>query len=166
MTLTMMLSLLISSMFPLMKHPMSMGLTLIAQTMLIATMTGMMTNMFWFSYILIMTILSGMLILFIYMASVASNEKFNSSLKTLGYAISFSSLSIMLSFFEDQLESMKNWPPKKESIMDPEYLLTMNSMFNPPNMYVTALMVSYLFLTMIIISNIVNVHEGPLRIKN
>nr|YP_010596159.1 NADH dehydrogenase subunit 6 [Catamiarus brevipennis]WAJ48491.1 NADH dehydrogenase subunit 6 [Catamiarus brevipennis] len=166
MMMLMMTSLLISSMFVMTKHPLSMGLTLIMQTITIALMTGMMINMFWFSYILIMTILSGMLVLFIYMASVASNEKFNSSLKMSGYAIFFFSLSIMLSFLVDQLETMKNWSTSKESIMDTEYLLTLNSMFNLHNMYVTIMLVSYLFLTMIIISYIVNVHEGPLRMKN
>nr|YP_009127050.1 NADH dehydrogenase subunit 6 [Peirates lepturoides]AHH93180.1 NADH dehydrogenase subunit 6 [Peirates lepturoides] len=162
----MMMSLLMSILFPMMKHPLSMGLILIMQTIIIAMISGMMINMFWFSYILIMTILSGMLVLFIYMASIASNEKFNSSMKTSMHVILMFSLSIILSFFVDQMEMMKNWPPKKESIMDAEYLLTLNKMFNMHNMYIIILMIAYLFLTMIIISYIVNVHEGPLRMKN
>nr|YP_009040493.1 NADH dehydrogenase subunit 6 [Peirates arcuatus]AHF21754.1 NADH dehydrogenase subunit 6 [Peirates arcuatus] len=164
--LTMMMSLLMSLTFPTMKHPLSMGLILILQTIIIAMISGMMINMFWFSYILIMTILSGMLVLFIYMASVASNEKFNSSLKNSSYVIFLFSLSIILSLFVDQLEMSKKWPTKSESIMDTEYLMTLNKMFNVHNMYLTIVMISYLFLTMIIISYIVNVHEGPLRMKN
>nr|YP_009127024.1 NADH dehydrogenase subunit 6 [Peirates atromaculatus]YP_009127037.1 NADH dehydrogenase subunit 6 [Peirates turpis]AHH93141.1 NADH dehydrogenase subunit 6 [Peirates atromaculatus]AHH93167.1 NADH dehydrogenase subunit 6 [Peirates turpis] len=162
----MMMSLMMSMLFPMMSHPLSMGLILIMQTIIIAMISGMMINMFWFSYILIMTILSGMLVLFIYMASVASNEKFNSSLKTSMCMMLMFSLSIILSFFVDQLEMKKNWSPKKESIMDAEYLLTLGKMFNIHNMYIIIMMVTYLFLTMIVISYIVNVHEGPLRMKN
>nr|AHH93154.1 NADH dehydrogenase subunit 6 [Peirates atromaculatus] len=162
----MIMSLMMSMLFPMMSHPLSMGLILIMQTIIIAMISGMMINMFWFSYILIMTILSGMLVLFIYMASVASNEKFNSSLKTSMCMMLMFSLSIILSFFVDQLEMKKNWSPKKESIMDAEYLLTLNKMFNIHNMYIIVMMVTYLFLTMIVISYIVNVHEGPLRMKN
>nr|YP_007374661.1 NADH dehydrogenase subunit 6 [Sirthenea flavipes]ADU58107.1 NADH dehydrogenase subunit 6 [Sirthenea flavipes] len=162
----MMMSFIASSIFPLMKHPLSMGLTLIVQTIIISIISGMMVNMFWFSYILVMTIISGMLILFIYMASVASNEKFQSSMKIMYYAILVLSLSTILSFLVDNMEMKKMWSPKKESIMDTDYPLTLVSMFNLESMFVTILMVSYLLLCMVIVSNVVNVHEGPLRTKN
>nr|QGZ10099.1 NADH dehydrogenase subunit 6 [Phalantus geniculatus] len=163
----MMTLLLLSMLFPLMKHPLSMGFTLILQTIMIAMMTGVTINMFWFSYILIMIILSGMMVLFIYMASVASNEKFYPSFKIAIFMLLFLTLSSIMSMYINQMEASMKWPMKKESIMmDTEHLLTLNKMFNVHNMTITILVVSYLLLAMIVISNIVNIHEGPLRTKN
>lgn len=58
-------------------HPLIIGLILLAQTITIALFTGLTLSSFWFSYILILVFLGGILILFIYVASIASNEKFS-----------------------------------------------------------------------------------------
>nr|YP_009412497.1 NADH dehydrogenase subunit 6 [Triatoma infestans]ASK39799.1 NADH dehydrogenase subunit 6 [Triatoma infestans]QKY63756.1 NADH dehydrogenase subunit 6 [Triatoma infestans]UOF70717.1 NADH dehydrogenase subunit 6 [Triatoma infestans] len=163
---TMLISLITSLTFMMTKHPLSMGLTLIIQTLLIAMMTGMMINMFWFSYILVISMLSGMLVLFIYMASVASNEKFHTSWSMALFIMPFLASSLVLFFIVDQLETSSMWSTMKKSSMSNEQLISLLKLFNPHNMSITILLVSYLFLTMIAVTYVSNVYEGPLRMKS
>nr|QKY63920.1 NADH dehydrogenase subunit 6 [Triatoma vitticeps] len=160
------ISLITSITFTRMKHPLSMGLTLITQTILVALITGLMTNMFWFSYILVISMLSGLLILFIYMASVASNEKFYTSWTMALFIIPLCISSTVLFFIVDQLKTSSMWSTMKKSSLGNDQLITLLKLFNPHNMMITLLLVSYLFLTMIAITYVTNIHEGPLRTKS
>ncbi|MGL5470365.1 MAG: NADH-quinone oxidoreductase subunit J [Shewanella sp.] len=61
------------------RHPIGLGLALIVHTLLVSAATGLVGGHFWFSYILFLVFLGGVLVLFIYMTSLASNEKFEIS---------------------------------------------------------------------------------------
>nr|AGO28127.1 NADH dehydrogenase subunit 6 [Polytoxus fuscovittatus] len=148
------LSLIMSMGFVLLVNPMSMGFVLLVQTIMIAIMIGWMNSNFFMSYILIISIFSGMLVLFMYMSSVASNEKFQSSLK---FVFMFFLLFNMMKFNVN--------PPFNDSIMLNEMNMGMSNLFNDDYMMMLFL-VTYLFFTMIIVSFIVNIWEGPLRMKN
>nr|QKN22823.1 NADH dehydrogenase subunit 6 [Linshcosteus costalis] len=161
-----MLSMMTSITFMLTKHPLSMGLTLIIQTILIAMMTGMMINMFWFSYILVISMLSGMLVLFIYMASVASNEKFHTTWSMALYLIPLTFSSAILFFIMDRLSNMSMQSMMKKNMLEANQLMSAAKLFNLNNMSITMLLVSYLFLTMIAVSYVANTYEGPLRAKS
>jgi NADH-ubiquinone oxidoreductase chain 6 len=60
-----------------------MGLVLLIQTLIVALLTGVLASSFWFSYILFLVFLGGMLVLFIYVTRLASNEMFSISAKSL-----------------------------------------------------------------------------------
>nr|YP_009485757.1 NADH dehydrogenase subunit 6 [Reduvius gregoryi]AVZ00893.1 NADH dehydrogenase subunit 6 [Reduvius gregoryi] len=166
MTTLMTLSITMSMIFPMLSHPLSMGLILIIQTILVALITGMMINMFWFSYILIITMLSSALVLFIYMASVASNENFYSAISSTTMIIPIMLLSLMTPLLVDQTETSKIWSTSKKVMMINDQVMNLTKLFNMHNMFVTLLLINYLFFTMICISYIVNIFEGPLRAKN
>nr|UPL65776.1 NADH dehydrogenase subunit 6 [Grypocephalus pallipectus] len=155
--LTIMTTLSITFMW--LNHPLSMGITIIIQTIIISMISGMILSSFWFSYIILITMLSGMLVLFIYMASVASNEKFNMSFKLLTVNMSLLIMSIIYQFMFDtnDNETISN-------ISNPENL-SLNNLFNMKHKYMTMTMVMYLFFTMITVSFIVNISEGPLRVN-
>nr|AVJ52578.1 NADH dehydrogenase subunit 6 [Hotea curculionoides] len=141
------------------KHPLSMGFILIIQTMVIAITSGVMLGNFFFSYIIMIIMLSGALVLFIYMASVASNEKFNTPITMM---ITFI-LSMMLSIFMlNKLEEMYEFPTNNSIMYN---VLTLTKLFNSMSAYLTMVMIMYLLLTMIIVSYIANSKEGPLRMK-
>nr|QTC32054.1 NADH dehydrogenase subunit 6 [Nisia fuliginosa] len=74
-------------------HTMSMGLIIIIQTILISLKMSFMLKNSWFSFIIFIMMVGGMMIMFIYMSSIASNEKFKLSKKML-----FSNLMITLTF--------------------------------------------------------------------
>nr|QCF45716.1 NADH dehydrogenase subunit 6 [Anthocoris kerzhneri] len=150
-----------SMLFMILKHPISMGITIIVQTLIIGIITGLILKSFWFSYIIMIMMLSGMLVLFIYMASVASNEKINKSNKmimlTTSIIILGSVMQMTTDVYEDEL--LTNHSMTKTESM---YL---NSLFNMKFKYITMMTVLYLFFTMITVSHITNILEGPLRIK-
>lgn len=152
--------------FLLTKHPLSIGFTLIIQTITVAIITGIIVNIFWFSYILIISILRGILVLFIYIARVASNEKFYTSWSMAIYIIPLTISSVILFFIVDQLENERMWSTIKKNTLGAEQLIRLNKLFNLNNISITIMLVSYLFLTIIAITYVTNIYEGPLRIKN
>nr|UPL65244.1 NADH dehydrogenase subunit 6 [Ectatops sp.] len=157
MFLSIMIMNMLSYLFLWSNHPISLGLIIILQTLNISMMTGMMSSMFWFSYIIIIIMLSGMLVLFIYMASIASNKKFKTSIM-MTYSVFITlmmGLSLQLSLQPNYMECNK-----LQSINNYEMMSLMNMMNN--NKIIT-LMVIYLFFSMATISFIVTISEGPLR---
>nr|UOA67853.1 NADH dehydrogenase subunit 6 [Sophianus sp.] len=157
-TLMMMTSMIMINM----NHPLSMGIMLILQTILTSMITGMMMKTFWASYVLIITMLSGMLVLFIYMSSIASNEKF--------YTMKLNNLTLML------IITMFLIPSDKMIISDNYWGLemgiynydtyTLNKIYLLENGFMTLMLVIYLFYAMIVSTQIVNILEGPMRMKN
>nr|QNE85847.1 NADH dehydrogenase subunit 6 [Platypalpus cursitans] len=158
-----------SLIFMQMNHPLSMGLMLLMQTMLICLLTGLMTKTFWFSYILFLIFLGGMLVLFIYVTSLASNEMFSFSMNLLIiYLITFM-LSMISTYFLDKnnLISFIN-NNEMSSLTNLESLtmensLTLNKLYNFPTNFITILLIIYLFITLIAIVKITNTFYGPLR---
>nr|YP_010535108.1 NADH dehydrogenase subunit 6 [Aelia sibirica]UYA97075.1 NADH dehydrogenase subunit 6 [Aelia sibirica] len=136
-------------------HPLSMGLILIMQTMIVSTIMGYMLTSFLFSYIVMIIMLSGALVLFIYMASVASNEKFQASIKMM-----MSSLMI-LSFIYLMMNSTLML---KETTMNNE-IIALTKIFNMITSKLTLIMIIYLFMTMIVVSNVAKTNQGPLRMN-
>nr|YP_009630485.1 NADH dehydrogenase subunit 6 [Erthesina fullo]QBR54803.1 NADH dehydrogenase subunit 6 [Erthesina fullo]UAJ48737.1 NADH dehydrogenase subunit 6 [Erthesina fullo] len=139
------------------KHPLSMGLILILQTMMTALISGYMLTSFFFSYIITMIMLSGALVLFIYMASIASNEKFKSSYMLLWMSLAF----LLLCYIYMYNYNMNYY------INNVEYNETISliKLFNTTTAQMTMMMIFYLFITMIVVSNIAKVNDGPLRMK-
>nr|YP_010625996.1 NADH dehydrogenase subunit 6 [Negha inflata]WBK02742.1 NADH dehydrogenase subunit 6 [Negha inflata] len=144
-----------------MKHPLIMGFLLIIQTLLISLISGMMNNLFWFSYILFIIMIGGMMILFIYMTSLASNEKFNFSssffFMNLGILF-FLILFIMLTYsFSFNLFNMNN---------EMSIIFNLNKLYNLNSKNITLISIIYLLITLIIVIKITNKNLGPLRQKN
>ena len=65
--------------FPLISHPLSMGLNLLISTVVIAGIIGLCFTNFWMSYTLLLILSGGLLVIFIYVALLASNELFSSN---------------------------------------------------------------------------------------
>nr|ASM82643.1 NADH dehydrogenase subunit 6 [Bittacus planus] len=165
------ISFLISMTFLTMNHPLAMGLVLLTQTVMICLITGMIAKTFWFSYILFLVFLGGMLVLFIYMTSLASNEMFSFSSTHLFFSISLIFLSLMISFFLDKYlwtNSFMNFDTQTISFMlnDNNLINNLTKLYNFPTSKITLLLVNYLFLTLIAVVKITNIFYGPLRQKN
>nr|YP_009654781.1 NADH dehydrogenase subunit 6 [Molipteryx lunata]YP_010995006.1 NADH dehydrogenase subunit 6 [Molipteryx fuliginosa]QCI09336.1 NADH dehydrogenase subunit 6 [Molipteryx lunata]WOZ14014.1 NADH dehydrogenase subunit 6 [Molipteryx fuliginosa] len=142
--------------FPWLSHPISMGIMIILQTIITSVVIGLSMGSFWFSYIVMITVLSGILVLFIYMASTASNEKFHSSIKLLMFLTVLIAVTMYISYKYNKIINLT-------SIFSTE-ILSLNNLFNCKFKLITLIMVLYLFFVMITISSIVNISEGPLKI--
>nr|ARH55240.1 NADH dehydrogenase subunit 6 [Trigonopterus sp. 1 AH-2016] len=155
-----------SIMFMTINHPLSMGGILLVQTIFIALMSGMFFFNFWFSYILFLVMIGGMLVMFIYMTSIASNEKFSLPKKSLYFYSMSLVLTLTLFVSMDKYPSLQLY--KNSSILMMEHLqknFFMDKFFNYPSMYILIALMIYLLITMIAIVKITSQPKGTLRQK-
>nr|YP_010890419.1 NADH dehydrogenase subunit 6 [Matrona cyanoptera]UZA66673.1 NADH dehydrogenase subunit 6 [Matrona cyanoptera] len=150
-----------ATLFSMMKHPMSTGIVLMIQTILMCFMTNNMALDAWFSYILFLVFLGGMLVLFIYLTSVASNELFNKPSYKFIWVIPMTMLIIML---VDPILMSNNSEDIK--ILESSEVINTTTMFNYPYSLMTIAVIMYLFLTLIVVVKITESHTGPLRSNN
>nr|URH16953.1 NADH dehydrogenase subunit 6 [Mimeutermes sorex] len=157
--LFMSMSTMTSMMFTQMKHPLAMGLMLLMQTVMVCIISGTMYKTFWFSYILFMIMIGGMLVLFMYMTSLASNEMFSPSNKML------MTTSISLPILVYIMPTVTNNKEMETHItmMENEITTTTTVMYNQMMGTMTTMLVLYMLLTLIVVVNIINVSSGPLR---
>nr|APX40340.1 NADH dehydrogenase subunit 6 [Clytra quadripunctata] len=162
----MLISLIIVSSFTfcLMNHPLTSGLILLIQTVLIALISGSMNFNFWFSYIVFLIMIGGMLVLFIYMTSVASNEKFKFS-STMTFIILATIIVSLATLLIDPAINITPLQVMETSSMgskkNPDQLLS--KYLNYPHSMIYTLMVMYLLITLIAIVKITIKAKGTLR---
>nr|YP_010709548.1 NADH dehydrogenase subunit 6 [Rhagonycha nigroimpressa]WCS40144.1 NADH dehydrogenase subunit 6 [Rhagonycha nigroimpressa]WRO44855.1 NADH dehydrogenase subunit 6 [Rhagonycha nigroimpressa] len=155
------------AMIPLfINHPLSVGLTLLIQTILIAMITGLMSLNFWISYLLFLVMVGGMLILFMYMTSIASNEKFYFSKSLMILTISYFCLMMFFLLFKSDFSIywMKNFD-SLELLNFSLYEYSPNKYFINNSKFILSILIVYLFITLIAIVNISSNNFGPLRQK-
>nr|YP_010432115.1 NADH dehydrogenase subunit 6 [Winthemia sumatrana]USW04712.1 NADH dehydrogenase subunit 6 [Winthemia sumatrana] len=160
--------LIINFIFTNMKHPLAMGLTLLIQTTLICLMSGLMTKTFWFSYMLFLVFLGGMLVLFIYITSLASNEMFSFSIKLMITSMMMFLLMIMILIIMEINLCVKYQNLEIKSIFNlnsyiMENSLSINKLYNYPTNMLTILLMNYLLITLIAVVKITKLFKGPLR---
>nr|YP_010417416.1 NADH dehydrogenase subunit 6 [Hemichloridia euprepia]USF12114.1 NADH dehydrogenase subunit 6 [Hemichloridia euprepia] len=165
------LLMLISLTMLFLNNPLSMGFMLLIQTLLTCLISGMMIKTYWFSYILFLTFLGGLLVLFIYVSSIASNEMFS-------YSLNLKMLFLMMFFFIFILSVlwMNNikWMNFSNN-SDMNNFLSLNMFFNNENkinlsklynnqtFLLMLMLIIYLFITLIAVVKITNIFYGPLR---
>nr|ASY98475.1 NADH dehydrogenase subunit 6 [Tarachomantis alaotrana] len=160
------ISMTLSIIFLFLNHPLSMGLILFLQTISMCLISGFMSLSFWFSYVLLLIYLGGMLVLFMYVTSLASNEMFFYSNKIL-MTIGLMPLMFLLIYYMNFTYPMNLYENMENSL-----ILNMTSnnfllkMYNQPINMITILIASYLFLTLIAVVKIINIEKGPLRQMN
>nr|YP_010271167.1 NADH dehydrogenase subunit 6 [Tricentrus longivalvulatus]UKB86932.1 NADH dehydrogenase subunit 6 [Tricentrus longivalvulatus] len=137
------------------KSPMSMSLMLLTQTSLTIVMMNTNNSSSWVPLITFLTMIGGLMIIFMYMSSITSNEKLKMNLKMILPII------IMMMITE---EMMMNWPNHEIQLIHNSMnnMMSVNKLYNK-SMMMTMMMILYLLLTMISINKIIKLFEGPLR---
>nr|YP_010271089.1 NADH dehydrogenase subunit 6 [Athyma zeroca]UJY98855.1 NADH dehydrogenase subunit 6 [Athyma zeroca]WAB70239.1 NADH dehydrogenase subunit 6 [Athyma zeroca] len=154
-------------------HPLAMGLLILIQTLLTCLISGMLINTYWFSYILFLVFLGGLLVLFIYVSSVASNELFKIQLISkfsiiyiffiMIFSILFKNNLIWMNFsFNDEMNNLFN----SNLFFNNEYNFNLSKLYNKQNYLMMMMLIIYLFITLIAIVKITNIFFGPLRSFN
>ena len=138
-------------------HPLAIGLILWLQTVSIALLTGLSLPSFWFSYILFLVFLGGMLVLFIYVTSLASNEMFSISTRGIIYSSSGLSISLLIIIIYDTLLNTTLTP------YNTNLAGILIKLYRIPTCWITLVLINYLLLTLIVVVKITQVNEGPLR---
>nr|QWZ46385.1 NADH dehydrogenase subunit 6 [Philolithus actuosus] len=144
-------------------HPLSMGLILLLQTLMVSMISGNFSFNFWFSYILFLIMVGGMLILFMYMTSIASNEKFSFNMKSMIITVSVP-VMLMLPLINFNINTINNEMMMWQS--DMMINLSLNKFINFPSNLILIFMMMYLLLTMIATVKITNFKHGPIRHMN
>nr|YP_010381680.1 NADH dehydrogenase subunit 6 [Augilodes binghami]UDL72055.1 NADH dehydrogenase subunit 6 [Augilodes binghami] len=157
--------LMISLLTPMINHPISLGSLLLIQTTLICLNLSFSMKTSWYSYILFITIIGGMMIMFMYMASISSNEKFFSFNWKKNI---FFSVLIILTFLisKNDISTFKFLMKSEETkiILNEIYEnKTMYKMFNFNKINITLMLMFILLITMISVTNISSSFEGPLK---
>nr|UHA55347.1 NADH dehydrogenase subunit 6 [Kennelia xylinana] len=157
-----------------MNHPLSMGLMILMQTIIICMLTGLMINTYWFSYILFLTFLGGLLVLFIYVSSIASNELFMNNFMlskilmmsiiviTIFSLIFMFKLNWMNNFFNDEMNNYFN----NNLFFNNENKINLSKLYNNQTFLMMMMMIIYLFIALVAIVKITNIFFGPLRSSN
>nr|YP_010616685.1 NADH dehydrogenase subunit 6 [Argestina pomena]WAW79885.1 NADH dehydrogenase subunit 6 [Argestina pomena] len=163
----------ISIMMFFINHPISMGLSILMQTLLISILLGMLINSYWFSYILFLVFLGGLLVLFIYISSIASNELMNFPLFNKFIFITPLLIIFISFFFMNNLnwlnfsfnEDMKNFMNMFLFSFN-ENNFSLIKLYNNQTYMLMMLMIIYLLITLIAVVKITNIFFGPLRSLN
>nr|YP_010564250.1 NADH dehydrogenase subunit 6 [Latoia hilarata]UYX62234.1 NADH dehydrogenase subunit 6 [Latoia hilarata] len=151
-------------------HPLSMGFLILMQTLLLAIMLGFIVETYWFSYILFLVFLGGLLVLFIYVSSIASNEmfKFKNNMKL--YFLLLFSLLIMFLFFNNKnnywlnlLQNFEIFNFNNLFMFNNENTFNLNKLYNNHTFFIMMILIMYLFITLITVVTITNIFYGPLR---
>nr|YP_009236675.1 NADH dehydrogenase subunit 6 [Acraea zetes]AMJ17139.1 NADH dehydrogenase subunit 6 [Acraea zetes] len=152
-------------------HPLAMGMMILIQTLLMCALSGMFINTYWFSYILFLIFLGGLLVLFIYVSSIASNEifKINFINKMLFFMCFIYSLFMMFYFknnlfwmnfyFNDEMNNLFN----NFLFFNNEYNFNLSKLYNKQTYFLMMLLIIYLFITLIAVVKITNIFFGPIR---
>nr|UGS80357.1 NADH dehydrogenase subunit 6 [Kaestneriella sp. KaspPE] len=165
MVINLMLNLILAMLFLKSINPLSMGMILIFQTLFVALLLGSMTKTFWIMYLLMLTFIGGMLVLFIYVTSIFPNEKFlfdqkSSFLLMLTLLMIFMLTNIYFTMFKFNMSFIDqtfNLPVMNKTI------LYTTKMFYSSTSPILIFLVLYLFFCMIVVIKITYLSKGPLR---
>nr|YP_010937780.1 NADH dehydrogenase subunit 6 [Ossuaria sichuanensis]WKW96227.1 NADH dehydrogenase subunit 6 [Ossuaria sichuanensis] len=153
------LMLVTSSLTPFLKNPMSMGFALMLMTMFLIMFLNLMMTSSWFMMITFLMMIGGLLIIFSYMSSMASNEKFN-------FKINLIMIMTILLIMIDEMNFDYQINENEQIFKTSDKQLALIKIFNLKSMSMTLMLVLYLFITMVSVTKIVKHHKGPLRSYN
>nr|QJQ25929.1 NADH dehydrogenase subunit 6 [Niphades castanea] len=154
-----------SMIFMFLNHPMSLGCILLIQTILISISSGYFYYNFWFSYILFLIMIGGMLVMFIYMTSIASNEKFKIPKKMLIFNLLSFMMFLSLIFIDKYYSSFLSSSAMNMNQSFYMINMTFNKFFNYPNIHMMISLMIYLLITLVATVKIVGKNFGTLRQK-
>nr|YP_009441926.1 NADH dehydrogenase subunit 6 [Dryocoetes autographus]AOY40134.1 NADH dehydrogenase subunit 6 [Dryocoetes autographus] len=160
---------ILSFLFMTMNHPLSLGYILLLMTINTSLTVGLMYLNFWFGYIIFLIMVGGMLVMFIYMTSVASNEKFSfPKLKTLILFFIVAFITMLIFFTNDEFFSMSFNSSKimiNQEMLSPQNKIFLTKIFNEPLRQIPVALMNYLLVTLIVVVKMTDFIKGPLRQK-
>nr|YP_006575962.1 NADH dehydrogenase subunit 6 [Aporia crataegi]AER26674.1 NADH dehydrogenase subunit 6 [Aporia crataegi] len=152
-------------------HPLLMGLMILLQTMLLSLLMGIYINTYWFSYILFLIFLGGLLVLFIYVSSIASNEMMKFFMKFKFNLILLLMITFIFIYFKNYIfidyynnNEMNNF--NQYFLFYNEFKINLSKLYNNQTFLLIMMLIIYLFITLIAVIKITNIFFGPLRSFN
>nr|UBK11850.1 NADH dehydrogenase subunit 6 [Ovalona pulchella] len=132
--------------FPYLSTPLSMGCCLLVTTLVMATALASIFSHLWLSYTLVLILLGGLLVIFIYVALVASNERFILNNKL--YFLVFLLIPLIFSINDSSFNLTEQEQPITFFSQKLDWL---NEIYSEEFYLFTMFLVLYLFLTLIVV---------------
>nr|AXI98607.1 NADH dehydrogenase subunit 6 [Pseudoniphargus longipes] len=156
------LSIFLSMMFLLESSPLFLSLIIITQIITLALIISLFTMSSWFSFMLMMIYLSGMMIVFIYVSSMASNELFYINTRMLPLFLIMSIVFTFL-FFNSDMQMPSNSLNFLDLNLTQISTLKTMKMYSKSLFMMTILLIIYLLFAMIMVVKNSSFSSGPLR---
>nr|YP_009740456.1 NADH dehydrogenase subunit 6 [Salina celebensis]QID03183.1 NADH dehydrogenase subunit 6 [Salina celebensis] len=138
-------------------HPVTILTMILTQTFLICISLWIMIKSSWFSFILFLIFLGGLMVLFVYVVSLASNEKFEMKMSLFYQMITLNSLMVLI-------VGVWNYFQVNNLLVDQTNMLMKTMMiFSSSNILTSILIMTYLLFTLLVAVKIASKYEGPLR---
>lgn len=144
------------------------------QTLLTCLLSGIIIKTYWFSYILFLTFLGGLLVLFIYVSRIASNQLFNFKFNYKKILILITIILFFLIIIYNNKITWLNLSINSDInkfndiifFFNNENKINLRKLYNNQTFLIIIILVIYLFITLIAIVKITNIFYGPLRSSN
>lgn len=145
---------------------------LLLQTLTISLLLGLISQSYWFSYILFLIFIGGLLIIFIYIISLTFNNKFNflkiNIIKlTLNIIILIIIILLTIKYYNNIIIFNSNdiLEINFNKSLFIESSINLIKLYNIPNIFITLLIINYLLFILRVVIKITNFKTGPLRNK-
>lgn len=151
--------------FIVINHPLIIGFTLMLSRIIYGVMLYLLNSSSWFIYILVIIFVRGVIVIFIYISSLSSNEPITFSFTTL-YKINFIFLIISpLFILTKQLKTNYLTINLINQIFFQSSINLIYKTYNKILLEITILLTIYLLVVLIVAIKIVNNFKIPLRSK-
>nr|AXI98737.1 NADH dehydrogenase subunit 6 [Pseudoniphargus sp. 1-Basque] len=157
------LSIFSSLMFMSMKSPLLLSITIILQTILISIIMTTFALSSWFSFMLLMVYLTGMMVIFIYVSSLASNDLFTMN-KSQFIVLLILTTPVLLVMFKSSLPFLTTTNSMPMDYVSSSAMKTIK-MYSKPLYLMTVFLIIYILLAMIMVVKNTSFSSGPLRSK-
>nr|YP_010987691.1 NADH dehydrogenase subunit 6 [Psyllopsis discrepans]WON66123.1 NADH dehydrogenase subunit 6 [Psyllopsis discrepans] len=148
-----------SSITPLLKHPLSLSILILTQSILICVTIRMMYNSSWIPMTIFLVVVGGLMIMFIYTTSICSNKKFSFfKIKKFPWLM----LTVITPIYW-----MQHLPYKAQDTLNNSDLFNLEfiKLFFKLNIFSSLFVFLYLLVTLLILISIMSVTKGPMRKK-
>nr|QQQ88617.1 NADH dehydrogenase subunit 6 [Hyalella nefrens] len=146
-------------MFTQLSTPLGLGAAVVIFSFFVSLSMALVCYTSWFSLLLFMLFLSGMMIIFIYVCSLASNE-------THFYSVTFIYLVLAFTFFMAfSYEVNKLMGVSGMLVSSSDSAILMCKVYSFSVYMFIMLLIIYLLITLIVVVKICVISEGPVRIK-
>nr|QNE85893.1 NADH dehydrogenase subunit 6 [Potamophylax rotundipennis] len=146
-------------------HPLIITIFIIIQTCILIMITGVMSYSFWMSYIMFLTFIGGLLVLFIYISSLTPNKNFFLNYKKIFTIFLAFFIFIALIQIQPILMNLEMTPLSyAQKFINTENNIYLSNFYNKNELWMTLILMNYLLLALIISTKIILLNEGPMRI--
>nr|ASV72574.1 NADH dehydrogenase subunit 6 [Allobathynella sp. JHS-2017] len=145
----------------LITDPFSMAVMLLTYCLLMVSVCFSFISSSWYLYIIFMTLVGGLLVIITYVCSFSFNELLLNKLQFSLIMLVFTSVMIMK--MPMNKGEMKVFMYTMNNM---DLFLNFNSLYSAKMLGFSLFIIIYLFIILLIISNMINIMEGPLRQTN